>query len=709
MRKYLLLPAMAMALTAGPAWAQTEAQEEDAAANGSAESVELSAAELVETKTTMSVITQEVMERKNADNLSEALRMEPGIQMTGNGVGFRGSSYINIRGFSSGRIGMFLDGIPLANGWGREFDFARISSWDVNSIEVSKGYSSMLLGGPHSLGGVIDIRTAKPEKPFEFKATYKNQFDRKVDDMGREFGTTIGTKQDLFYLKAAYSYKKQDFFTPSAKADPSPGDKKGGRRSRSDNEDQQLNFMAGWTPTEDVDIMFGYFWHDGEKNSSQYWNAPGDAETRRFFWPDWNTERVYLTANITINDNSYFKGTIYYDTHEDTLWAWNGDGSIRYNFGSEYDDKGWGTHLEYGYTFNERHKLALAGNYRSDEHNRNSLSGARMEELKGYNYDFGAEYTYKPTDPLTLTLGLNYAKKVGKSFYYQGVNASDGKPNSTPKAVARNKPKHDALNWQLGAFYNLTPEHEIHFTYSRKTNLPSYQQMYDQVRWIPAAGTTRLAVEIDPEVADHFELGYKGDIGGWLQLSANIFYSRVKDIIARNPDNIMNGDDPNAPRYANIGQASFSGYELGLQAEAADWLTIGGNLSYLKTHRKSQHSGHNDIESSLNSWVIDKPKFMANAYLVVSPVEEWQIIPSLQAVGPRFNAKGDKVLPGFARIDLKTSYDLTENIVLQAGVENIGDIDYGYSSTTNTVGGVEYTYRENMPGRNYYVGLSYTY
>jgi len=707
MRKYLLLPCVAMALAtlaASPSSAQNAAQDTNSD-NGPIVSVELGAAELIETKTTMSVITQEVMERKNADNLSQALRMEPGIQMTGNGVGFRGSSFVNIRGFDSGRIGMFLDGIPLANAWGREFDLARISTWDMDSIEISKGYSSVLIGGVNNLGGVIDIQTAKPENPFEFKAMYKNQFDRELDDMGREFGAAIGTRQDKFYFKTSYFHKKQDFFTPSAKSEPVPGDKKGGRRSRSDTKDQQVNLMAGWTPTEDVDIMIGYFWHDAEKNSSQSWSAPGSAESRKFYWPDWNTERVYLTANIAPTENSYFKGTIYYDKHKDTLWAWDAAGSLLYNFGSIYDDKGWGTHLEYGYTFNERHKLALAANYRADEHERESYSGTMIEDLEGYNYDFGAEYTYKPAEPLTLTAGLSYAKKVGRSFSYQSVNRSDGKPSSTPKAKARNKPEHDALNWQLGAFYNLTPEHEVHFTYARKTNLPSYQQMYDQVRVIPKAGTSRLAVEIDPEVADHFEVGYKGDINSWLQLSANFFYSRVSDIIATNPDYLMNGDNPNFARYANVGNADFSGYELGLQAIASKWLTIGGNLSYLRTHRRSQSTGVSDIDGDINDWVIDKPKFMTNAYLVITPVEEWKIIPSLQAVDGRYDADGDKILSGFARVDLKTTYDLTENITLQAGVENIGDVDYGYSGTTS--GG--YIYIENQPGRNYYLGMTYIF
>ncbi|MDR0881062.1 MAG: TonB-dependent receptor [Candidatus Adiutrix sp.] len=672
--------------------------------------VQLSAAELVETKTTMAVITQEDMQRKNADNLFEALRSEPGILMDGNTGGFRGSSYISIRGFDYTRIGMSLDGIPLANGWGREFDMARIATFDIKSIEVSKGYSSPLIGTNTNMGGVIDIRTGKPEKELEFKALYKNQFDREFDDMGREYGVSIGTRQDKFYLKTTYYAKDQDFFTPSEKALPAPGDKKGGRRGRSDSEDWQLNIIAGWTPTEDVDIMVGYLRHEAEKNSNLSYSSPGSPDARTYSWPDWDTERIYLTADVNINEQSYFKGTVYYDEHRDTLLAWLANGTLDQSFSSKFDDSGWGSHLEYGYTFNDQHKLAVAANYRADEHERwTPDDNIRVERAEGNNYDLGAEYTYKPLDPLSFVFGLNYAVKEGEKYIRQGVTAAGSK--SGPEFTAPNKPKYDALNWQFGTFYNLTPEHEVHFTYARKTNFPSWESMYGSVRLITGAdpNSARRGADIDPEIADHFEIGYKGDIDGWLELSANVFYSKVSDVIgsrelcASNPNwaslGCYNANDPNSVSQVNIGKANFSGYELGLTAVANEYITLGSNLSYLKTHRKSN-------ENSTNNMVYDKPKFMANAYLIITPLEDWRIIPSLQAVDSRKNLAGDKVLPGFARVDLKTTYDLTENIALQAGIENIGDINYGYSSNTANSGFIT---RDVQPGRNYYLGMSYTY
>lgn len=678
-------------LMAAPTIAWAQSGNTDTATADSSSIIQLGPAELIETQNTMSIITQEVLERKNADSLYEALRMEPGIMLNGNGAGFRGSSYINIRGFDQGRIGMFLDGIPLANGWGREFDFARISIFDVSSIEVSKGYSSPLLGGANNMGAVIDIRTAKPEKPLEFMAVYKNQFDRSVDDMGREFGASVGSRQDKFYLKSSFHIKHQDFFTPSAKAMPAPGDRKGGRRGRSDTKDWQLNMMAGWTPTEDVDIMLGYFRHEGEKNSHQSWAAPGNADARRYYWPDWDTERIYLSANITLNEKSYFKGTVYYDEHRDTLWAWDAAGTLLMNFSSKFDDSGWGTHLEYGYTFNERHKLAVAANYRADTHERLTPDGdIKTQDMKGHSYDFGAEYTVKPIDPLTMVFGLSYITKKGESYTRQDVNAA-GQPTS-PRYSARNKPEHDAFNWQFGAFYNLTPEHQVHFTFSRKTNLPTYMQMYDAIRLV--GGVSRMAAEMKPEVANHFEFGYKGNIGGLAEISANVFYSQVKDIIGANPD--YDQTDPDSFNYANIGEANFLGFEFAFQTELSQYVTLGSNFSYLKTHRKT-------TDAATSNMVVDKPKYMTNAFMIISPVKQWRIIPSIQVVGARYNLDHEKLLPSFVRVDLKTTYDITENISVQAGVENIGDVNYGYSGSTAAYG------RDTQPGRNYFMGMSYIY
>jgi outer membrane receptor protein involved in Fe transport len=125
-------------------------------------------------------------------------------------------------------------------------------------------------------------------------------------------------------------------------------------------------------------------------------------------------------------------------------------------------------------------------------------------------------------------------------------------------------------------------------------------------------------------------------------------------------------------------------------------VTLGSNFSYLKTHRKT-------TDAATSNMVVDKPKYMTNAFMIISPVRQWRIIPSIQVVGARYNLDHEKLLPSFVRVDLKTAYDITENISVQAGVENIGDVNYGYSGSTAAYG------RDTQPGRNYFMGMSYIY
>ena len=698
MRHYMLLAAMAVVLTAGPAMAQNGNGDENLPV------IQLGSVELVETKDTIDRITQEDMERKAAANLFDALRMEPGVILDGAGTGFRRSSYVNIRGFNNERIAIMYDGIPLANTWGREFDFGRISTFDIGSIEVSKGYSSPLIGGSHSLGGVIDIRSAKPEKPLEFKAKYRNFFDRGLDDMGQEYGISVGTKQEKFYLKASYSSVEKDFIRPPKSAPSTRFYKQGGKRDNSDSEDTQVNLMAGWTPTEDMDIMLGYFHHSGEKNSEMIYGRQGGKNySFRRWWPDWDTERVYATADFKF-DNSYLKGTVYYDKHKDTLMSYmledvpgNTLWEFQDNFASKYDDEAYGGRLEYGYTFNEQHKLALAANYRLDTHERNQVySGVKVHDMEATTYDFGAEYTYKPADPMTLVFGLNYNMVNVDSYVFQHRNAATN-PAGNPRVHGRNLPKHDALNWQFGAFYDLTPEHEVHFTYARKTNAPNFKSTLDSI-----ANNQPDAVDwLDPEVADHYEIGYKGDIGGWLQLQGNVYYSLVRDAFGKTGPWDDNGNDIGTQRTINIGKVAYSGFEVGFEAESNEYLTLGANLSYLKTHiRSRKFEGKDDA-------VTERPEFMANAYVIVSPFEELKIIPSVQAMSARMNSFGEKAVPGFARVDLRATYDLMEHIRLEAGVENIGDVTYGYKGTSSSRDAeIE---RDIRDGRNYYLGVSYNY
>jgi len=134
------------------------------------ESITLSSGEIVVTAGRRSQITGSVpismrvvgaseIERRNSISLDQTLRYIPGVQITENQVGIRGST-----GFSYGtgsRVLMLVDGAPLMGPDQSDVRFHAIPMSRVERIETIKGPGSALYGSG-ALGGVINLITMDP-------------------------------------------------------------------------------------------------------------------------------------------------------------------------------------------------------------------------------------------------------------------------------------------------------------------------------------------------------------------------------------------------------------------------------------------------------------------------------------------------------------------------------------------------------------------
>ena len=239
-------------LQASGAWAQEEGATE----------VLLTPLEMTEPKNTIDHITQTDMERKTAINLWEALRGVQGVYLQTTGA--RNEGTIGIRGSNRYQVGMYIDDIPIATAYRNEWDYNNTLTYGLESVDISKGYSSPLLASNNNLAGVVNLRTAKPKKEFEFSAKYLNFFDRRMHDQGRMAAASIGTRQEFYYLKGTFVYDNQDFFTLPEGFDAAPYQGTG-RRKNSDYRNLSANIIGGWTPSDDVDIMVGYMRQSSKK------------------------------------------------------------------------------------------------------------------------------------------------------------------------------------------------------------------------------------------------------------------------------------------------------------------------------------------------------------------------------------------------------------------------------------------------------------
>jgi iron complex outermembrane receptor protein len=695
------------------------------------EEVRLTPVELVESKDTIDHITQTDMERKTATNLWEALKGVLGVYQQTSGS--RNEGLISIRGSNRYQVGTFIDDIPVASSaWRNEWDINNIMLYDLESIEVSKGYSSPLLATNNGLAGVLNLRTAKPTKEVEFSAKYMNFLDRELDDQGRLFAASVGTKQELFYLKTTVTQNQQDFFTLPSSFTASPHED-GGRRENSDSKNKGLNVIAGWTPTEDTDHMFGFVRQSMEKGQpfdaaqkASYTPRGDDSKPteypsyRNWRWPEYETTRYYLNGNVNLTEQAHLKAVIYNDEHKETSESTNENGQRVYNM-STYDQYTRGGQLTFDYAFNEANKLAVSAGYRQLSHEEYAEHGwptsggnrANLEllgksldtDVKEDYYDFGAEYTLKAIDPLTLVFGASYSRLATKTLNRWVSNNPDGKDywqnGQMEPFFPENPDAKDLFNYQVGAFYELTKNHEVFATFAEKSRFGSMRERYlrypDDYSDPNKAGMP-TSPDLKPEKAYNYEVGYRGLIADWLKVNTSLYYKEVSDLIVVNRVSYMPQNGKRSSTYnqaSNLDKATFYGFELGGEALLNKFLSAGLVFNYLEWDTTTKDPTQANL--------TQLPDYTSTAYAVISPLEGLSIIPQVNVSGGFYwssdpaNTTPYKETGGFTTADLKVVYDFNEHLTFELGAKNVFDKEYAYSAY----------YPE--PGRNFFVGVTGRY
>jgi vitamin B12 transporter len=109
------------------------------------------------------VITSEDLEQKQIERVSDALREVPGLSVVQTGAAGQLTSVFT-RGLRSEHTQVLLDGVPINQGLQGAFNFADLTTDDIERIEVVRGPQSTLYG-PRALAGVIQIFTKRGEGP----------------------------------------------------------------------------------------------------------------------------------------------------------------------------------------------------------------------------------------------------------------------------------------------------------------------------------------------------------------------------------------------------------------------------------------------------------------------------------------------------------------------------------------------------------------
>src|SRR3984893_12028825 len=105
----------------------------------------------------ISVISSDDLEQKQIERVSDALREVPGLNVVQTGTPGQLTS-VFMRGLPSQDMQVLLDGIPINQGLAGQFDFANLTTDNIDRIEIARGPQSTIYG-PRALAGVVQIFT----------------------------------------------------------------------------------------------------------------------------------------------------------------------------------------------------------------------------------------------------------------------------------------------------------------------------------------------------------------------------------------------------------------------------------------------------------------------------------------------------------------------------------------------------------------------
>lgn len=111
------------------------------------------------TPTSLTVIRREEIESKQTRGLADILRDQVGVQLSRTGQP-GGQTSIFLRGANSGQTLVLIDGVRVNNPFNGGYDFANLSTDNIERIEILRGPQSTLWGS-EALGGVVNVVTRR--------------------------------------------------------------------------------------------------------------------------------------------------------------------------------------------------------------------------------------------------------------------------------------------------------------------------------------------------------------------------------------------------------------------------------------------------------------------------------------------------------------------------------------------------------------------
>jgi iron complex outermembrane receptor protein len=488
---------------------------------------------------TVTSIEPKTIELMKALDLSEAIKYAPGVMVT---AGDKNTYSLKLRGFDNKRIALLIDGVPVIDPYYGSFDLKTVSAGGIESLQVTKGPSSVLYG-PNTLGGIVNVITRRPgpEPKLSLNVSYG---DKSTKSLGLDSSYQW---KNLGFVATAY-YQDSDGFNYR--------DANGVKQARanSDYKKTNLNAKLYYNPSSNSEIMVnGGYYH------SEY-GMPPDLYSKPRYWrfPDWDRYMLNAGGYTALGERSTLRFRAFYVQYKNSLdWFKDKAMTIRQSQ-STFNNADYGVFGIGDFYLSSWNSLKVSIYYQGDRVKTQDDLNLPWTKFNQGTFSSGIEEHISFFEKWKVIAGL--------SFDY------------LDKLTGKNTFK---VNPLVGLKYSPADDLDLHLSFAKKSRFPSMNSMYS-----PSSGNPNLL----SEHASTWELGATYSKG--VYLTGSVFASKLKDMV--NSFRLPNG----LRTYFNIGEARLNGVELQAQ-KSWKWLNATMNYTYLD-HKNISDNRPMDVLSKHN-------------------------------------------------------------------------------------------------------------
>jgi iron complex outermembrane receptor protein len=588
-------------------------------------------------------------------------------------------------------------------------DFNRFLTSDVAEVQVSKGFSSPLLGA-NALGGSINIVTRQSEKKLDGNAQIgTGSGDQLIASM------QIGSRWEKFYFQGSIDWFQQDF-VPLSGGFPLNDFQPTYERKNSDMKDAKYSGRVAWTPKGNDQYVFSYSNQKGEKGVPLYAGPNSGARFGRYAyrrWPYWNKTGYYVNTNTGLGEANSIKLRGYYDQFKNALDFYDDDTFSTQNSSSAnhsvYDDHSYGGSVEFNSKRLSRNNFSAAFTFRDDTHKEIILYPAvspypfitPTQSMREQTFSIGFQDIITISSRLKATVGFS-ADNLKGLWAQQRTDDEEGLlpitcPSNPDNTLFSGCMLNDwTFNPQASLSFWASSLDTLYVTFADRGRFPLLKDAYSY-----RLGRAIPNPELQPEKNRSWNIGWTHIFPVKTVAQIEYFHNHLRDAI-----NSVYAMDPGLPdnpfcdntgaeegycsQNVNIANENHQGFEVSVRSTPASQLTLDVSYSYINRTIDYDFGGNLDISEVLTEIQIlptlPKNKFIANA-TVRLPREILAIVNmryeggiTLQDTTYRSGPELEPFAESYATLDLGTIVPIYAGASVQTGVRNLFDKDYYYTA-----------------------------